>query len=202
MKFAKKKTKVALIVFFLMLTIIITAIPLASTHTPPWKIPTNAFVICTPSTIGLGQYTTIVVWVDRYSPTAGGGAGQRWDGFKIDIMKPDGTNQTIGPFKSSSDVGSDAKVYTPDKVGNYTIVFSWPGDTVEAMPGLPSTSPYIGDFFEGSTSEPFYLTVQQEPVTGFQETPLPTEWWQRPITDINRGMVDPRKQLAERQLAG
>ena len=132
----------------------------------------------TPSTVGLGQYTTIVVWVDRYSPTAGGGIGQRWDGFKIDITKPDGTNETIGPFKCSSDVGNDLRVFTPDQVGTYTIVFSWPGETVKQS-GLNATSTHIGDIYVGATSEPTKLVVQQEPVQGWQEPPLPTDYWTR-----------------------
>ena len=123
----------------------------------------SSYVICSPDRIGVGQYTTIVVWVDRYSPTAGGGIGQRWNGFKIDITKPDGTNETIGPFQSASDVGSDAKVYTPDQVGTYTIVFSWPGETVKPSPASLSNIA-IGDFYEGSTSKPTYLYVQQEPI--------------------------------------
>jgi hypothetical protein len=188
MQIAKNK-KPTLIALFLMLTITATLIilPIANAHTPPLNIPTNAFVTCSPSTIGLGQYTTIIVWVDRYSPTAGGGSGQRWNGYQINITKPDGNTQIIGPFECGSDVGSDYRTFTPDQLGTYKIVFSWPGETAKAMPGNPSTSPNIGDFYEGSTSDPAYLTVQQEPITGWQEPPLPTGYWQVPINDMNRG---------------
>jgi outer membrane protein assembly factor BamB len=188
MKIAKNKTAATTIALFLMLIITTTLIilPIANAHTPPWTFPTNAYAHCSPSTIGLGQYTTIVVWVDRYSPTAGGGAGQRWDGFTITITKPDDTVVTIGPFQCGSDLGSDYRTFTPDQLGTYKIVFSWPGETAVSMPGLPSTSLNIGDFYEGSTSDPTYLTVQQEPITGWQEPPLPTGYWEVPINDANR----------------
>ncbi|MCW3996013.1 MAG: PQQ-binding-like beta-propeller repeat protein [Candidatus Bathyarchaeota archaeon] len=181
-----KNTFALLFALFLMITITITAIPLTVAHDPPWRVPTSAYVSCAPNRIGIGQSTTIVVWVDRYSPTAGGGIGQRWNGFKIDITKPDGKNETIGPFQCSSDVGSDFKVYTPDQVGTYTIVFSWPGETVKPSPAV-LTSDAIGDFYEGSTSKPAYLYVQQEPIAPWQEPPLPTDYWTTPINAANRG---------------
>ncbi len=185
----KKKTA-AIIALFLLLTIVATsifvALPTADAHDPPWNVPTNAYVALSPSTIGVGQYTNIVVWLDRYSPTAGGGIGQRWDGFQIDIRKPDGTNVTIGPFTCISDVAADSRTYSPDAVGNYTIYFHWPGETVKASPAVP-TSPSIGDFYAGSTSPPAYLYVQEEPVPSWQEPPLPTDYWQWPINDLNRG---------------
>lgn len=190
MKFAKNKIMATLIALILMLTMLVsifTVLPITNAHTPPWTFPTNAYVTCAPSPIGVGQYTSIIVWVDRYSPTAGGGAGQRWDGFKLVITKPDGTNETIGPWQCRSDVGSDYQTYSPDQVGTYTIVFSWPGETAVAPPGLPSTSANIGDFYAGSTSAPAKLVVQQEPIADWQEPPLPTEYWQTPISDANRG---------------
>jgi hypothetical protein len=200
MKFSRSKTIATLFALFLMfaMAFALVALPVANAHDPPWTFPTTAYVTCTPSVIGLGQYTTIVVWVDKYSPAAGGGAGQRWNGFKLDITKPDGTKETIGPWQCRSDVGSDYQVYTPDQVGTYTIVFSWPGETAVAPPGLPSVDPHVGDYFEGSTSEPAYLVVQEEPVEGWKEAPLPTEYWQRPITAANRDWG----QLASNWLKG
>jgi hypothetical protein len=187
-KILSNKTTATAIAIFLMLTITATLVvlPNANAHTPPWTVPTNAYVIVTPSTIGLGQYTTIVVFVDRYSPTAGGGIGQRFNGFQINITKPDGSSVIIGPFQAGSDVGADYRTYTPDQLGTYKIVFSWPGETIQPSPAS-ETNPAIGDFYEGSTSLPAYLTVQQTPITTWQEPPLPTGYWEVPINDMNRG---------------
>jgi hypothetical protein len=185
----KRHFKASLFALFLILTMsspILFALPVTDAHSPAWNVPTSAYVSLSPDRVGVGQYTTIVVWVDRYSPTAGGGIGQRWNGFKIDITKPDGTNETLGPFQCSSDVGSDFKVYTPTEVGTYTIVFSWPGETVKPSPAV-LTSDTIGDFYKGSTSKPTYLYVQQDPVAQWQEPPLPVDYWTTPINAANRG---------------
>jgi len=201
LKFSRK-TMTASITLILTLTITATllTLPVAVAHDPPWTIPTNAYVTLSPSRVGLGQYAVIVVFVDRYSPTAGGGSGQRWNGFQIDITKPDGTKETIGPWQCRSDVGSDYQVYTPSQVGTYSIVFSWPGETVYEWPGHPDPNdPNLGDFYAGSTSEPAYLVVlQEEPIEPYQEPPLPTEYWERPINAANRGW----SQLASSWLAG
>ena len=187
----RNKTMATMIALFLVLTITATlvALPIVNAHTPAWTVPTSAYCVAVPDRIGLGQYTTIVVWLDRYSPTGTGTEGQFWDGFKIDITKPDGTNVTIGPFTCGSAVASDFRTYTPDKVGTYTIVFSWPGETVTNGTGSPNPSGLIslGDFYQGSTSAPATLIVQQEPIQGWQEPPLPTDYWQTPINDANRG---------------
>jgi len=112
---------------------------------------------------------------------AGGGVGQRWDGFTINITKPDGTTQIIGPFTCSSDVASDWKAFTPDQVDTYTIVLSWPGETVAATAALQNTGSAtmnpdnIGDFYMGSTSAPYYLVVKQDPVPIWQDPALPTD---------------------------
>ena len=171
--------------FVLSMTSATMLIPNASSHTPPESCPTNAFITTTPQTIGVGQYTTIIVWVDRYSPTAGGTVGQRWPGYTINITKPDGTTQIIGPWTCSSALGSDWQTYTPDQVGTYKLVFSWPGATVVASEVVLSHAD-INDTMLGDTSEPCYLTVQEAPVPTWPETPLPTDYWTRPINAMNR----------------
>jgi outer membrane protein assembly factor BamB len=176
------------IALILLLTVsaMMAIMPAVNAHTPAWNVPTTSYVSASPNVIGIGQSTTIVVWVDRYSPTAGGGIGQRWDGFLITITKPDGTKLTIGPWKCSSDVGSDFKVYTPDQIGAYTIVFSWPGETAVASPA-DLTNVGIGDYYQGSSSNPITLSVQAKPIQGWQEAPIPTGYWTTPINSANRG---------------
>ena len=184
----KKAITIALILT-LTITALIVALPVANAHDPPWTVPTNAYVIATPNPIGVGQPISIVMWLDQFPPTAAGTTGPRWEGFKLDITKPDGTKETIGPFLCESAVGSSWVPYTPDQVGTYTIVFSWPGQTLANVTaeGIRTQGlAYVGDFFEGSTSEPLTLIVQQESIVGWQEPSLPTEYWQRPLHAANR----------------
>jgi len=191
MQIARKQTKIIVVTAILMFTISSTlfALPIATAHDPPWNVPTYAYVNCAPSTVGVNQHTTIVCWIDKYSPTAGGANGQCWQGFQLNITKPDGTTQIIGPWDCRSSVASDFQILTPDQVGTYTIVFSWSGDTVTenlaAGSGTYITAD-IGDKFLGATSEPATLVVQNQSIPTYPETPLPTEYWTRPINAQNR----------------
>jgi hypothetical protein len=172
-------------------TCIFVALPSANAHNPPWTFPTNAYVTCAPGTVGVGQYTTIVCWLDRYSPTSGGANGQVWDGWTLKITKPDGSTQIIGPWTCSSALASDFKVFVPDQIGNYTIVFSWPGGVVVPSEGVISRTQAnalagINDTFLGATSQPATLVVTQEPNAQWPEPPLPTDYWTLPINAQNR----------------
>jgi outer membrane protein assembly factor BamB len=79
--------------------------------------------------------------------------------------------------------------YVPDQVGNYSIVFSWPGQTLTNGTGIPDNVgvPFVGDYFQPATSAPAMLTVIQTQVAQWQEPQLPTGYWERPINDANRG---------------
>ncbi len=135
--------------------------------------------------MGVGQSTTIVCWLDRYSPTNGGNEGQLLSGWQINITQPDGSTVIIGPWTCSSAVSSDWKEFNPTQVGTYKVVFSWPGAIVQPSLVVP-TNVVIGDIFLGATSEPNYLSVQQDPIPNYPETPLPTDYWTRPINSQNR----------------
>ena len=82
------------LILILTVSAFIASISIANAHTPSWNIPTYAYVTCSPTTVGVGQYTLIVMWLDKFPPTAGGPGGDRWRGFQLDITKPDGTKQT------------------------------------------------------------------------------------------------------------
>jgi hypothetical protein len=193
MQITKNRMMTYVTALFLVLTITATSVfvflPLTSAHDPPWIVPTNAYVSCSPSTVGVNQYTVIVCWLDRYSPTSGGETGQCWEGFQLDITKPDGSKQTIGPWKCRSAVASDYQTFTPDQVGTYTIVFSWPGgivtDNLAAGTGTYQVAD-IGDKFLGATSQPAKLVVIEQQTAIYPETPVPTDYWTLPINAQNR----------------
>jgi hypothetical protein len=186
-KHSKNRITATSIALILLLTMTSSLVLLPSTNasTPPVIIPTTAYVTVTPSTIGVNQYTTIVVYVDRYSPTAGGAVGQVWDGYMLDITKPDGSKQSIGPWTAGSATASDFRVFHPDQVGNYTIVFSWPGGTVVGSEAT-FNSPTIGDKFLGATSQPCTLVVTKDPTPSYPETSVPTGYWSLPVNAQNR----------------
>jgi outer membrane protein assembly factor BamB len=135
------------------------------------EVKTYAYLSINPNPIALGEYTVINVWLQPIPPTA----ADVFHGFMVTITKPDGSKETRGPLNSSA-IGSQYFVFTPDMVGSYTFKFSYPGEYFAqgTIRYLPSESP-------NST-----LVVQKEPVPSWQENPLPTDFWERPINARNR----------------
>jgi outer membrane protein assembly factor BamB len=189
MKIAKNK-KATLIALFLMLTIAITlvALPMANAHYPAWTVRTWCYVNIAYNPIGVNQDELIVFWINTVPPTSVGAYGDRWT-FYVDVTKPDGSNETLGPFKSDP-VGGSYTTYAPTQVGTYTFVARFLGQVITGEPLAPPSAGQatvgINDTYSASTSDPAYLTVQQEPRQAWQETPLPSGYWTRPVSGLNR----------------
>ena len=186
-----KKLRNLAIAISILVMLSVTAIkpsPTTDAHTPPWNIPTYAYLDVAPDPVGVGQTVTMVFWIDAIPPTAAGNAGDRWVNFKIEITKPNGDKENLGPFTSDS-VGGSYGAYTPDQAGNYTFFFSFPGQTVTGSTGTgingTMTSAFLNDYYMPSNTTGI-LTVQQEPVTPPSNFPLPTEYWARPIEGQNK----------------
>ncbi len=189
MKNNKSKLPKTTLILILTISLTFIALPLVSAHDPAWEIPVVAYAVVTPNPVGVGQEALITWWPNHYPITAEGAYGDRWT-WTVEVTDPSGSKQTLGPFISDP-VGGGWTLFTPDQVGTYTIVAKFP-ETV-----LPGANPppggysrggdaYIGDTYLADDSEPVYLTVQTEQIEGWQETPLPTEYWTRPLNDVNR----------------
>ncbi len=188
MKINKNKSAAISIVILLALSITASTTLLhgANAHTPAWQIPTYAFVNVAPNPAGIGQTVTVGMWLHIPPPSAQAAYGDRWHNFKVTVTKPDGTTETLGPF-TSDDTGGTYTLYTPATLGNYSFVFSFPGETLAgnnpAPPLFPGAPPnqFIGDYFMPSTSKAAHLTVQQDAIPPIPTVPLPTSYWTRPV---------------------
>jgi outer membrane protein assembly factor BamB len=185
---SKNKSAIS-IALFLMATIAVTliALPPAIAHDPPWEYVTYCYVAPAPPLVGVNQEMLIQFWLNALPPTAAGAWGDRWH-FWVDVTTPSGQEETLGGaegFKSDP-VGGGYTWYTPTETGTYKIVSRFPGQTITGVPGREDHSS-VGDIYDASTSKPAYFTVQEEPVPHYAETPLPTDYWTRPIYDANRG---------------
>jgi hypothetical protein len=185
-----KKILTTMIAAILILTISFTiiALPLVSAHTPPENVKTYAFVTATPSPAGVGQQVLIVFWLNMYPPTAGGTTGDRWQGFKIDVTKPNGDVDHLGPFVSDP-VGSAFTSYVPTEVGEYKVDFSFPGQVLQAagytgLLGPSANNAYVNDTFLPSTANTTFI-VQQDAIPLWTQPPLPISYWERPIDTMN-----------------
>jgi len=190
MKLAKNRTTATTIAILLALTVAASlALPVAKAHDPPWTVDAWCYAGVTPRTIGVNQEALIVFWINWVPPTVGTDSryGDRWI-FYVNITAPDGSTETLGPFKSDP-VGGSWATFTPTQVGTYTIVAHMPAYKIVGLPsatGVPISNAAINDTYGPATSEPVYLTVQENPIQAWQETPLPTQYWTRPINAANR----------------
>ena len=180
MKFAKNKAiAIALIALFLLSSAVI-ALPNANAHTPPWAIPTTAYINVAPNPVGVGQQVIVVFWLDRTPSGALEANDIKFHNYNLTITKPDGTTEIkIFPYIADP-TSSQWTLYTPDRVGTYQFIFNYPGET------YTWSGAYQNDTFKASTSRTFNLTVTQEPLpAAITSYPLPTEYWTRPIEGQN-----------------
>ena len=193
MKNLKTKSKTIVITFALMLSFAATLVtlPIVSAHDPAWEIPTWAYMSVAPSPVGVGQPVLVVMWINEYPRTAVGAYGDRWDNMYVDVTAPDGSKDTLGPFRSDP-VGTSYTNYIPTQAGTYTFVFRFEGDTLTGDPEPPGGwkwfggDVWLGDTYLPITSDPVTLTVQQDPIEEYEETPVPEDYWTRPIHGTNR----------------
>jgi hypothetical protein len=163
-----KGNKIASVIIIILM--ISTALPLFALPTgaiTTSTVATYAFIDVMPSTVGVGQTCLLDVGIPDYLMSAVDG----WN-VTVTVTKPNNTTETLGPIKTDS-TGSTGVVYTPDEVGNYTFQTNFPAQWYNA------TSPHT--YYEASVSPIVTLVVQEEPITYYPSSPLPTDFWTRPI---------------------
>jgi outer membrane protein assembly factor BamB len=186
MQMLKNKTMAILIAVILTVSIGASTMltPTAALAAGKMDIPTYTFCSVSPNPIGIGQTVNVNFWVNEPPPTASAQYGDRWQNMTVIVTTPGGTTTTLGPF-TSDDTGGSHTTYTPTVVGNYTFQMFFGGQTLAGdnlAPGtIASSIPEIGNYYEPSKSNVFTLTVQQTAITNIPVTPLPTNYWTRPI---------------------
>ncbi len=192
MKNFKNKTMAIVITLILAISMSATVVltPTASAHSPPWTIATQAYVSTVPSNLGLGQSVFIVMWAYMKMPASDISNTIRMQHYMLNITRPDGTVQTLGPY-TPDPTETTYTSYTPTQVGQYSIVFYYPNTTyTPATFGMTQFTPdeqtWENDVFLGSVSATYNFTVQQEPVGTLPDSyPLPTSYWNYPIEAQN-----------------
>jgi hypothetical protein len=184
---------VTAIAMFLILTTAVTLIdfPTANAHTPPWNIPTFAYIAVAPNPVGAGQSITVYFWLDKVIYGASIPNDIRFHDYNLTITSPDSTTKTT-IYPVCSDTTSSMFIhYTPTETGNYTFTFNFPGQqytwTGEQMTpyGTDDVSEYTGDTYLPSTASTT-ITVQEAPIPSPEySSPMPTEYWTRPIYGLN-----------------
>ena len=173
MKILTKKTAVILLTMILMISMAASLSPktLGQLTNPPGTVQTSySYVKVGPNPIGVGQLATIIMFVAQPTLTS-----ENVKGWTVVVTDPTGTQTTLGPFTSDATGGTDT-TYTPTKVGNYT----FQGFVAQQLLSNNVT-------WAASQTNVDTLVVQSAPVTlsNYPITPLPTSWWETPITAEN-----------------
>lgn len=173
------RTTIAL-VFILCLTFAISIFILPTVNAQGSEYRTKqTYAMCglMPNPVGVGQ--EVLVWVAITDYVQNQSCG--WEGLTVTVTKPDGSSLTLGPFRTDS-TGSTGTVYTPDKAGNYTFQTHFPQQWFNwSSPPMFDPEIYGNILYKASDSEKVMLTVTEEPSPDYPATPLPTEYWTRPI---------------------
>jgi hypothetical protein len=158
--------------------------------TPGLTVETIAHLSFRPQPVGLGQPLLINIWMQ---PPIN---AQRMftNAFTIMITKPDGTKDVIGPLSSYTGDGTAWSEYIPDQVGNWTIKFDFLGMYYPAgqyyngfiVTNSSGTAFTTSSYYAPSSDGPYRFVVQQSQAASWPATPLPTDYWTRPVAPQNR----------------
>lgn len=160
------------------MTITLVELPSTDAHTPEWLFTTHAYIAAAPNPVGVGQQVSIVMWLDYTMQGTSLTNNIRFEGYQLTITRPDGTNETKTWDVIKDTTSSQSYQYTPDAEGNYTLSFVFPGQKYDFG------GQYDNDTYAPSSAT-MQLEVQQDKVPKLPETPLPTEYWSRPIDGGN-----------------
>jgi hypothetical protein len=165
------------------------SIALPSGTTPDVTVEAHAYLSCRPATVGLGQNFLVNIWV---SPALH--VSRYFTGFKITITKPDQSQDviTLNSFRADSTGWFE---YPADQLGTYKIKFDFPGayfpsGNYTALPGAVMGTGVFNFqqscYYTPSSTPEQEITVQSDMVQSWPTSPLPKDYWTRPINFNNR----------------
>jgi outer membrane protein assembly factor BamB len=210
----RRTSVLALLIVLTFAISLVACLPAAFSAAVPDR-KTGTFCAVSPKLAGLGQELTMNLWtwpamsgphlytpIQEHANTPGaslaGLIAAGWHNLTVTITKPDGTKSTFMPVDATlKNIGIDVPgltqpigailfYYTPDQVGTWSMTASFPGETIKTADSSDTV------YYLPSTSEPFTFTIQQDKViqsgmlTGWPYSPLPTGYWDRPISINNR----------------
>jgi outer membrane protein assembly factor BamB len=208
-KISISKRKLAVILAFLMISVMIIAMPgepvkaqLAKQQPVVGPLPSGvttnattnpdikAFLSFRPNPVGVGQTVLVNVWT-----TPAPGAGRMHRNYVVTITEPDGTTE-VKNLNTYPNDGTAWFEFAPDVAGTWKLKFDFLGDYFPAgyyIDGDVVTSStgatlYSESVYYPPTSTPLQsLDVQQGLlVASWPPAPIPTDYWTRPVSAMNR----------------
>ncbi len=136
------------------------------------KFKTQAFIGALPNPVGVGQEVLLHVGIQQQLATAALG----WWGLSVTIERPDGKVDKITDIKTDS-TGATGTVYIPSIAGTYYLQSYFPEQRMPSTAGgIPANTTMLASY-----SPKLTLIVQETPIPYYPASPLPSEYWTRPI---------------------
>jgi hypothetical protein len=182
------KNKNLAIAFFLICALVLTLVPfLPANAADPRSITSYCYLNIEPNPVGVGQQTDISMWVDAPFADANYDNPVRRHDYKLTITDPDGNVALTQNWPVVEDTtGVTFTSFVPNKVGVYTAVFEYAGQTY-VWNASTTQRQWTGTIFLPA-SRTLTFTAQQDPLPApLYSYPLPTEYWTRPIEGQNIG---------------
>jgi hypothetical protein len=162
--------------------------PLPPGVTPDYSLDTFAYLSFRPNPIGVGQSLLVNIWTQP-----GVHHAFYMCDYKVTMQKPDGTQVVVVTNSYVADNTAWFE-YIVDQVGTWKLKFESPGTyiprgTYVDRPGV-LTSPNItlsySIYYKPSSTDWQELEVQEDMVASWPPSPLPTDYWTRPVNVIHR----------------
>jgi hypothetical protein len=165
------------------------SILLPSGVTPDVTVVSDVYLSTRPNPVGLGQTILVNIWLDP-----GPSYARYLSDYKVTLTKPSGATDEVVLDSYPAD-GTAWFEYTVDEVGTWTLKFEFPGGyfpagnyTVPAGVNMAGyTESYKKSVYYAPASTPeTQLVVQDQAVASWSASPLPTNYWTRPVSPENR----------------
>ncbi len=212
-KISKNKISATAIILLLIVSMA-GALAFAPTVDAAQAYPTNVithhtYMYCSVASnlLGVGQEQVIAYWTADIPPDTGEteliiqGAFNRavWSGVSFNITTPSGVTTNVPIAQGQQDsIGGGYMIYSPTEVGKYTVkaIFpeQWKNSTlIQAANGTFVSTPRqfgyptpTSQFYTADISGDVTFEVQQEPIGIWNESPVPQDYWTRPINNAAR----------------
>jgi hypothetical protein len=180
MKMDKNKTAI-LIALFLAFTIAASVVTLPTVDAQTVRTINSEIYVTAQPIAAIGQPMFLIYWTQSMPPDIGEQMGEvdspsgraGWYDITLTVTHPDGTEEVFDmPY--SDPVGGGYLSYTPTEVGNYSVRANFPGTW--------KNSTYSHTWYPPAESREDPFTVREEPIAGWPEPPLPTDYWNRPVS--------------------
>ncbi len=182
-KLSNKKTIAITLLLITSFALSLAAVPAANAHYPPWSIPTFAHIYAATNPIGVGQTAYIYIFLTPTYDSENVNNDYRFHNYNLKITDPDGKQTTMTWETVWDTTSNQLAAFTPDKVGTYQLTFEFPGQNINDYSHNPNSN-YVNDTYAASSASTT-LTVQEDPISYMPLSPLPTEFWARPIFGEN-----------------